>query len=137
HWPAPCGPEGAAELVARGIVDLLGVQGSIVFRYEPEDGTLHSIAAHGPASHLARNIVLNPREGIAGLAVAERKFVAPADVAREPRIEHAPERRAILMQNDIRAMLGIPLPTHERIIGALAVGDRAGREFTEEELLGA
>jgi PAS domain S-box-containing protein len=127
--------ERIAELVTRGIVDLLGVQGSIVFRYEPKDGTLHSIAAHGPASHLARNIVLNPREGIAGLAVAERKVVATADVAREPRIEHAPERRAILMQNDIRAMLGIPLLTHERIIGALAVGDRAGREFTEEELL--
>ena len=123
-----------AELVTRGIVDLLGVQGSVVFRFEPADGTLHAVAAHGPASFLVRDVVLQPGEGIAGCAIAERKVVVTSDVTRELRVEHSAEHRAALTRHDIRAMLGIPLFTHERIVGALAVGDRTGREFTPEEM---
>jgi PAS domain S-box-containing protein len=126
--------ERVADLVTRGIVDLLGVQGSVVFRYEPEAGTLHAIAAHGPASDTVRGLVLGPGEGIAGRAVAARKVVVTADVTREPGIDHAPEHRAALTRQDLRAMIGIPLFTHERIIGALAVGDHTGREFTADEL---
>jgi PAS domain S-box-containing protein len=126
--------ERIAELVTRGIVDLLGVQGSVVFRFEPEGGTLHAIAAHGPASFLVRDMVLQAGEGIAGLAVADRKVVVTSDVTREPRVEHTPAHRAALVTHGILAMLGIPLFTHERIIGALAVGDHTGREFTTDEL---
>ena len=126
--------ERIAELVTSGLVDLLGVQGSVLFRFEPEDGTLHEMASHGPASVILRGLVLRPGEGIAGRAVAERKVIVTPDVLREPRVEHTPEHRALLNAHDIRAMIGIPLFTHERIIGALAVRDRAGREFSAEEL---
>jgi PAS domain S-box-containing protein len=126
--------ERIAALVTRGLVDLLGVQGSVLFRFEPADGTLHAIAAHGPASFIVRDLVLKPGEGITGRAIAERKVVVTPDVLREPRVEHSAEQRAILTRHDVRAMIGIPLFTHERVIGALAVGDRTGREFTADEL---
>jgi PAS domain S-box-containing protein len=126
--------ERIAALVTRGLVDLLGVQGSVLFRFEPEDGTLHEAASHGPASVILRGLVLRPGEGIAGRAVSERKVIVTPDVLREPRVEHTPEHRALLTAHGIRAMIGIPLFTHERIIGALAVRDRAGREFSAEEL---
>ncbi len=126
--------ERIADLVTRGIVDLLAVQGSVMFRYEPEEGSLREIAAHGPAAHMARGLVLKPGEGIAGRAVADRKVIVTPDVLREPRVEHTPERLALLTNHDMRAMIGIPLLTHERIIGALAVGDRTGREFSAEEV---
>ncbi len=126
--------ERIAALVTRGLVDLLGAQGSVLFRFEPEDGTLHEIASHGPASDILRGLVLRPGEGIAGRAVAERKVIVTPDVLHEPRVEHTPEHRALLTAHGIRAMIGIPLFTHERIIGALAVRDRAGREFSAEEL---
>ena len=126
--------ERIADLVTHGLLDLLGVQSSAVFRFEPEDGTLHEIASHGPASSIARGLVLRPGEGIAGLAVADRKVVVTPDVLREPRLTHTPEQRALLARHGIRAMIGIPLFTSERVIGALAVGDRAGREFSAEEL---
>jgi PAS domain S-box-containing protein len=122
------------ELVTRGIVDLLGVQGAVVFRFEPEDGTLRSVAAHGPAAFLVRHVVLQPGEGIAGCAIAERKVVVTSDVTREPRVEHSAEHRAALTSHAICAMLGIPLFAHDRIVGALTVGDHTGREFTAEEL---
>ena len=126
--------ERIAELVTRGIVDLLAVKGSVMFRYEPEDGSLREIAAHGPAAHMVRGVVLKPGEGIAGRAVADRKVIVTPDVLREPRVEHTPEKRAVLTTLDVRAMIGIPLLSHERIIGALAVGDRTGREFSAEEV---
>jgi two-component system NtrC family sensor kinase len=34
----------------------------------------------------------------------------------------------------VGALVGVPLHTHERIIGALALADRTGREFTADEL---
>ncbi len=98
-----------AELTTRGIVDLLGVRGSAVFRFEPEDGTLHALSTCGPDGGSAHGTVLQPGEGVAGRAVAERKVVVDGGV-------------------------GVPLFTHERIVGALAVTERVGREFTAEEL---
>jgi signal transduction histidine kinase len=126
--------ERIAALVTRGIVELLGVQGSVVFRFEPEDETLHEIASYGPAASLVRGMVLKPGQGMAGRAVAERKIVVTPDVLREPRVEHSAEQRAILSAHDLQSMISIPLFTHERVIGALSVGDRVGREFSADEL---
>jgi PAS domain S-box-containing protein len=126
--------ERIAALVTRGIVDLLGVRASAVFRFEPEDGTLHEIASHGPSAFVIRGAALRVGDGIVGRAVADRKVLVTADVLREPRVHDGPEQRAALAAHGIGAMIGIPLFTHERIIGALAVGDGAGREFSAEEL---
>jgi len=126
--------ERIAALVAHGIVDLVNVHGSAVFRYEPEDGSLHEIASHGPAAGLIRGAVLPPGQGAAGRAVAERKLVSSPDVLAEPGIEMPPDMRARLASEDLRAIVAIPLLTHERIIGALGLSDRTGREFTPDEL---
>jgi PAS domain S-box-containing protein len=123
-----------AALAARGLVELVTVHGSAVFRYEPEDGSLQEIAAYGPAAGIIRGVVLPPGEGAAGRAVAERKPVVTADVLHEPSVELPPDVRARLASEDLRAIVAIPLLTHERIIGALGLSDRTGREFTADEL---
>jgi signal transduction histidine kinase len=126
--------ERIATLVTRGIVDLLGVRGSVVFRYEPDDGALYEIASHGPDAFLVQGMVLKAGTGLTGRSVAERKMLVTSDVIGEPGIEHTAEQRALLTTHDLRALIAIPLFTHERIIGALAVADRTGREFSAEEL---
>jgi PAS domain S-box-containing protein len=126
--------ERIADLVSRGLVDLMGVQGAAVFRYEPEDGTLHALASHGPVAWMVRGVVLRPGEGIAGRAVADRKVIVTPDALREPRIELAPEVRERLAAGGVCALVGVPLLTHERIIGALALADHTGREFSADEL---
>jgi PAS domain S-box-containing protein len=123
-----------AALVTRGIVDLLGVQASAVFRFEPEDGSLHEIASHGPSALVIRGKVFQAGDGMVGLAVTERKMIVTPDVLREPRVHYRPEQRAALVAHGIGAMVSVPLFAHERIIGALALGDRGGREFSGEEL---
>jgi two-component system NtrC family sensor kinase len=42
--------------------------------------------------------------------------------------------RERLAAADIRSILAIPLLTHDRIVGALGLSDRTGREFTADEL---
>jgi two-component system NtrC family sensor kinase len=126
--------ERIAALVSRGLVDLMGVQGAAVSRHEPEDGTLHVLASHGPVAWMLSGVVLQPGEGIAGRAVAERKVIVTPDALREPRIELTREVRARLTAAGVGAMVGVPLLTHERIIGALALADHTGREFGADEL---
>src|SRR5919197_4405629 len=74
--------ERIAALVARGIVELVNVHGSAVFRYEPEDGSLHEIAAYGPAAGIIKGAVLPPGQGAAGRAIVERKVVMSPDILR-------------------------------------------------------
>jgi PAS domain S-box-containing protein len=126
--------ERIAALVSRGMVDLLSVQGAAVSRYDREDGTLHELASHGPVAWMVRGVVLQPGEGIAGRAVAERKAIVTPDALREPRLELAPEVRERLAAAGVCALVGVPLVTHERIIGALALADHTGREFSADEL---
>jgi two-component system NtrC family sensor kinase len=126
--------ERIAELVSRGLVDLMGVQGAVVSRYEPEDGTLHVLASNGPIAWIVRGVVLQPGEGISGRAVAERKVIVTPDALHEPRIALEPEVRQRLAAAGVGALVGVPLFTHERMIGALALADRTGREFSVDEL---
>ena len=126
--------ERMAELVSRGLVDLMGVQGAAVSRYEPEDGTLHELASHGPVAWMVRGVVLRPGEGISGRAVAERKVIVTPDAMREPRLDLAPPVGERLAAAGVCALVGVPLMTHDRMIGALALADHTGREFSEDEL---
>ena len=126
--------ERIAELVSRGMVDLLGVQGAAVSRYEPEDGTLHSLASHGPVAWMVRGVVLRPGEGIAGRAVVERKILVTSDALCEPGLELVPDVRRHLAAAGVCALVGVPLVTHDRVIGALALADHTGREFSSDEL---
>jgi PAS domain S-box-containing protein len=122
-----------AELLARGIVELVGARGAVVYRYETEDGSLHAVAASGSEGDVVRGIVLRPGEGVAGRAVAERAAVVVRDLLAEvPRLPEAV--RARLEGLGPRAAVGVPLLTHERVIGALAVAVGEGREFSADEL---
>ena len=56
------------------------------------------------------------------------------DVLNDPRITFTPEVRAAVEQAPYRAVLALPLLIQDRAVGVLAVGDRAGRVFTDEEI---
>jgi GAF domain-containing protein len=127
-------PERIADLVARGIVDMLGVRAAAVYRYEPETGALHALSAFGPEMAAVHGVVLQPGEGVAGRAIAERKVFVTPDMLNEPRVELTAALRSRIEAHGFRAAVGVPLVTHERVIGAIALGDPAGREFSPDEL---
>src|SRR5438128_572834 len=111
--------ERIAALLARGILELVKVQRAAVLRYEPDDSILRVIAASGVAADAAADFVLRPGEGVAGRAIAERKIVTTPDVLADPSIELSPELRERTAAHGFRGAVGVPLLTHERLIGAL------------------
>jgi len=125
--------ERIAYLVARGVVELLEGNGSLVFRYDAEARTLHAIGSFGEDATAVKGIVLEPGEGAAGLAVAERRIVATSDILNEPGFHLTPALRERIQSRLYRSVLCVPLVARDRVVGALAMGAEAGRVFTREE----
>jgi signal transduction histidine kinase len=70
-----------------------------------------------------------------GLAVMQRAPMATPDLLRDPRLTLTSEFRAQLERQPYRSVLALPLLSHDRVIGVLALGDRAGREFHPDEVV--
>src|SRR3989475_490547 len=126
--------ERIAALLARGILELVKVQRAAVLRYEPDDSTLRVIAVAGVASEAATDFVLRAGEGVAGRAIAERKIVMTPDILADPAIELSAELRERTAAHGFRGAAGIPLLTHERLIGALTLWLEPGRLLSPDEL---
>jgi len=119
--------------IVESIVRLCDARAAALFRVEPGSGDLQMLAAAGVSMRFNRRL---PRgTEIAGLAVRDRQPVWTTDVLNDSRITLDPELQAqIELSLSYRAVLAVPLVTGDRVIGALSVGDRAGRVFREEEI---
>ena len=126
--------ERIAALVTHGLVDLLGTRAAALYRYDPDTGGLRQLAAYGAGADVVGGVDFRAGEGVPGWAIAERKIVTTPDVLREPRVSLSPEVRERVARHGIGAVVGVPLLTRESIVGALALGDRRGREFSADEL---
>ena len=123
-----------AELVTHGLVELLGTRAAALYRYDAETGGARQLAAYGAGADVVRGVDFKPGEGVPGWAIAERKIVTTPDVLREPRVQLSAELRERAERHGIGAVVGVPLLTRDSIVGALALGDRRGREFSADEL---
>src|SRR2546430_2142796 len=92
------------------------------------------IAASGVAADDATEMVIRQGEGVAGRAIAERKTVVTPDILADPSIELSPELRERTAAHGFRGAAGIPLLTHERLIGALTLWLEPGRVLSPDEL---
>ena len=126
--------EQIAQLLARGVHGFMGARSAAVFRYESEGGSLHAIAAHGEDADVVRGLMLGPGEGVAGRAVAERATVHVRDLLGDPDVRLPAAVRDRLQASALRSAIGVPLLTHERVIGALALGVDQHRVFSPAEL---
>jgi signal transduction histidine kinase/ActR/RegA family two-component response regulator len=68
------------------------------------------------------------------LAIRDRAAVVTEDALDHPEVFYPYETRKRLKRSDYRALLAVPLIVQERVLGALAVGARRGRRFTEREI---
>src|SRR5437773_1911121 len=67
--------EPIAKLLARGAAELVNARAAGVYLVEPEEGSLHALAAYGADADIMRALVLKPGDGAVGRAVAERRIV--------------------------------------------------------------
>ncbi len=128
-------PAEVSQRIVDSLKTLLSASTSNLYRLDPVTGELCVLATAGLAATQAdRPMVLPAGIGAAGLAVRERLGVITPDVLEDPRILITPEFRAWVKRAEYRAVLSVPMMIQGRVIGALGVGDRAGRLFDGEEI---
>jgi signal transduction histidine kinase/CHASE1-domain containing sensor protein/ActR/RegA family two-component response regulator len=125
-------PEVLGARIVENVRSLLHSEMSVLYRVDPVSGDMHLVAGVGPRVDWNRTL----RRGTAtvGVAIAERRPVATSDLLTDPRVSLTPEARGRIERSGYRAVLAVPLVLKDRVTGGLAVGDRAGREFTADEV---
>ena len=127
--------ETVAQRVGQSIRALLGAHSSALYRLEPETGDLVAFGvAEDVAAVLGATIVFPRGTGVAGVAVERRQPIATPNLLIDPRVTLPTELRTRITQGPYRSVLAVPLRVQDRVIGVLAVGDREGRIFTDDEI---
>jgi signal transduction histidine kinase len=121
--------------IAQNLRGLLGTRASSVYRLVADSGELEALAVDGDVGPtFGEHLVFPPGTGVVGLAVRDRAPVTTPDCLEDPRVMLPPEIRRRIEQTSYRAVLAVPLIVQDVVVGALAVGDRAGRGFTSEDI---
>ena len=126
--------EPIAKLLAKGAAELVNARAAGVFLVEPEDGSLRAIAAYGADADIMSELIFKSGEGAVGRAIVDRRIVMSADILSDPAIQLAAWVRERIRSSGYRVVVGVPLLTHERVIGALGLGADPGSSYTREEL---
>jgi GAF domain-containing protein/two-component sensor histidine kinase len=120
-----------AEEVAQRIVDsvraLVEAPRATLTRVNQESGALEVLAISGDEAFPLGS-------GVAALAIKARRLVVTRDLLTDARIALSPDVRGHWEHVDVRSVVVVPLLVGDVVIGALAVGDRVGREFGGEEI---
>ncbi len=69
-------------------------------------------------------------EGLTGVAAKSNKPVAASHAARDPRFKYLPETKESMFQS----LLAVPLVSRTKVIGALNVQTKEGREYADDEI---
>jgi two-component system NtrC family sensor kinase len=112
---------------------VLGVESCSIATLDPETRELVGVASLDLPPAMVSRLRTREGEGIAGLAVRERRPVQSADLLDDPRVRFPELPRA----SGLRSMLSAPLRLGDRAIGAISVLRRDVHHFSasEEELL--
>ncbi|OGK83192.1 MAG: hypothetical protein A2X52_13590 [Candidatus Rokubacteria bacterium GWC2_70_16] len=125
----------AADRVVSLVVRLFGVRQALLYRADAVSGALHCVTGAGFRDTPDwTGIVLPPGAGVSGRAVAEGIPIWSSDPLADPRITLPAWAVARLDRERVRSIAAVPLICRGKSVGALAVGDVAGREFGEADL---
>ncbi|MFL5197994.1 MAG: GAF domain-containing protein [Microvirga sp.] len=115
------------------VIPLFGAESSTLRLMQP-DGSLVALALGGTSRDgFEPGHVLPAGTGILGRAVMEGRAVWTADIFADATVEISDDLREGLHRTREGAILAVPLRVKGMVIGALGVGDRRGRAFTDEE----
>ena len=128
-------PASVAPRTVQSIVRLLNATTAVLFRFEPAGGTLVAAASTGVMRDaFPVGTVIPGDSGAVGLAVTERRVVTSPDVLNDARLAMPGTLQDRVLHSDHRAACAVPLVVRHLVIGALGVGDVAGRVFTDDEI---
>ncbi len=100
------------------------------------DGSLRTVVRHGAlATPALAADVMPPGMGITGAAVRAGTPVQSANILEDPLIQLTDGVRRLLRESGVVVWLAVPLRVNGEPIGALSIGDRAGRAFSPAEVI--
>jgi signal transduction histidine kinase len=124
-----------AQRVVTSLRSLVPALRTALYRVDPDSDILSLIGeSMEPGLSIPGNMGFHRGEGVPGLALVERRLVVTPNLLTDPRIRLSPERNAYWAQTAIRAVAAVPLLASDSIVGVLAIADREGRAFSDEEL---
>ena len=127
--------EAVGQQIVEAVRGLLEAETSVIFRLDPATEDLIALAGAGPVGAAFGNQVFPRGTGLVGLAVRERgAFVSP-NVLADRRVVLPPDARPGIAKAGVSAAIAVPLIAQDAVIGALAIADRQGRVFDDEEIL--
>ncbi|MGH8060036.1 MAG: GAF domain-containing protein, partial [Candidatus Entotheonellia bacterium] len=128
-------PQEVAQRIVDSIRELLQARSATLFEVDPATGDFRVRTMAGDAGRaFAPRMLLPAGTGVAGLAIQERRPVVTANLLTDPQVVLFPQARARIARAPYRAVLAVPLLSHDQVTGALGVTDREGRRFTPEEI---
>src|SRR5262249_29020514 len=113
--------------------EALGVAVAAVHFYDADLGMLRFARHSGAPEDFAGPPLVEPGEGVSGLAFRERRPVWSADIIDDPQIRLRPDSRDRIVRHGQRAALSLPL-MREEPFGALSVFRETGHRFTQAEI---
>ncbi len=126
------------DAVLRAIVHraklLLGTDVTYLSLNDDAAGDTYMRVTDGSVAEAFQRVRLGMGEGLGGLVAQTARPYATGDYAADTRFHHTTTIDSAVLDEGLRAILGVPLRLGSRIIGVLYAADRAPREFTAGEV---
>jgi PAS domain S-box-containing protein len=128
-------PEEVGQRIVESVRGLFSAMSAALLRLEPTTGDFTVLAESGPT----RAAFDQPPQWasdvkVIGTAVRQRQPVAVPAFSPDETGAADDDENAAQSPPSTRSMLAIPLVHQDRVIGALAITDRPGRHFADEEI---
>ena len=121
--------------IVTSVRELFHVKGSSL-RILEADGSLRSLASSGDVfSQTHEGEVIPSDMGLSGRAIKEGRVIWSADTATDEEITLTKSMRDYKLRSGNGSVIVVPLRAHEKITGTLALTDRTGRAYSDNELL--
>ena len=115
------------DFTLRSLAQLVACDASTVFLLDEEEAQLSAMATYPYTEQVGSVAAFGVGEGIVGWAVAERKAVRVDDATQDPRFKSLPS------PSSPRSVLVMPLESPNRVMGALSLGRKRVKPFTDLE----
>ncbi|WP_055701201.1 MULTISPECIES: helix-turn-helix domain-containing protein [Streptomyces] len=127
------------DAVLRAIVHraklLLGTDVTYLSLNDETAGDTYMRVTDGSVAAAFQQLRLGMGEGLGGLVAQTARPYVTGDYQQDPRFHHTDAIDSAVLEEGLRAILGVPLRLGARVIGVLYAADRAAREFATEEIV--
>ncbi|MEU6820008.1 GAF domain-containing protein [Streptomyces atriruber] len=128
-------PDAVLRAIVRRAKLLLGTDVTYLSLNDETAGDTYMRVTDGSIAAAFQQLRLGMGEGLGGLVAQTARPYVTGDYQQDPRFHHTDAIDSAVLQEGLRAILGVPLRLGSRVIGVLYAADRAAREFATEEIV--